>query len=155
MNKLDEALVNLRQNMEDERKQSAFYDLFLNATFFLPIVDDREPKDEAVAADGSREVVPLVTEAEGNDYLMIFDTPDRLKGWAKDGSEDQDEVRFVEVPGHLIVLSAQAPLHLALNAGTEFSKQFHPAEIAWLKEGVERCNAEAQAGEQESSTKQS
>ena len=35
------------------------------------------------------------------------------------------------------------PLHWALNVGTDFSKQFLPDEIAWLREVVEQCNAAA------------
>jgi hypothetical protein len=36
-----------------------------------------------------------------------------------------------------------APLHWAMNVGTEFSKEFLPEEIAWLREAVERCDASA------------
>ena len=152
MSKLDEALIDLRRDMNDKKNQSEFYDLFLYSTFFLPILHDREPRDAAVADQGGREVLPLITEAAGNDYLMIFDSLERLKSWAKDQNEDEnedeDEVRYVEVPGYVLALSTKAPLHLAMNAGTEFSKQFPPDEIGWLRESVERCKAEA-AGKQE------
>lgn len=82
-------------------------------------------------------VLPLITEADGNDYLMIFSSLERLKAW------DGDKTRSIEVPGHILALSTKPPLHWALNVGTEFSKQFHPEEIAWLRDSVERCNAEA------------
>lgn len=149
MNTLDEALVNLRQDMDDPKKQSAFYDLFLNSTFFVPILHDREPVNEAAAADGAREVLPVITEAGGNDYLMLFDTLDRMKDWSKKDlkEDDEEEVRYVEVAGHLLALTTTAPLHWAMNAGTEYSKQFFPEEIAWLRDAVERCNAEAASQE--------
>ncbi|HBA88036.1 MAG TPA: hypothetical protein DCZ75_08615 [Geobacter sp.] len=139
MEKLDEALVNLRQDMDDPKKQSEFYDLFLNSTFFVPILEDRDAGDPATAAKGSGGVVPLITEAEGNDYLMLFSTLERLKAWDK----DVEDPKYIEVPAHIVTLSTQAPLHWAMNPGTEFSKQFHPEEIAWLREAVERCNAAA------------
>jgi len=144
MEKLDEALINLRQNMDDDRTRSAFYDLFLNFTFFVPILDDREPQDQAAAVEGAREVLPLITEAEGNDYLMLFSSLERLKAWDK----DVEEMRHIEAPGHLLARTTTGALHWAMNAGTEFSKQFLPEEIAWLREAVERCDAEA-AGESE------
>lgn len=138
MEKLDEALINLRQNMDDPKKQSAFYDLFLNLTFFVPILDNRDTGATA-AADGERGAAPLITEAEGNDYLMLFSTLERLKDWDK----EVEYPKYIEVPGHILALSTEPPLHWALNAGSDFSKQFYPDEIAWLREAVERCNAAA------------
>ena len=134
MEKLDEALLDLRQDMRDQKKQSAFYDLFLNANFFVPILDNDEPQEQA------RKVRPLITESEGNDYLMLFSSLERLHAW------DPEEIRHIEVPGHVLALSTMPPLHWALNVGTDYSKQFHPEEIAWLRESVERCNAEAAKG---------
>lgn len=130
MQKLDEALVTLRQNLNEGKKQSEFYDLFLNSAFFVPILKDSEQQEEAGG------VLPLITEADGKDYLMLFSTLDRLQAW-------DAEAQYVEVPGHLLALSTTPPLHWALNVGTDYSKEFHPEEIAWLREAVERCNAEA------------
>lgn len=131
MSEFDKALENFQANRNDAKSQSRFYDLFLNATFFIPTVDG---EDDAPAGHA----VPLVIEADGNDYLMLFDTEERLKVWA------QAEVSFVEVPGHVIAEMSTPPLHWALNVGSDPSKQFFPDEIAWLRESVERCNAEAQ-----------
>jgi hypothetical protein len=136
MSELDQALEVLRQDMNDARNQSKYYDLFLNATFFVPTLDEEvEGASEAVAAG---EVLPLVLEDDGNDYLMLFDSKERLHAWA------QAEVQCVEVPGHLLAATSRPPLHWALNVGTGHSKQFRPDEIAWLREVVERCAAEAE-----------
>ena len=145
MEKLDEALINLRQNMDDDKSRSAFYDLFLNYTFFVPILDDRKPEGEAAAVEGAREVLPLITEAEGKDYLMLFSSLEHLKAWDKDVAD----IRFIEVPGHLLARTTTGALHWAMNAGTDFSKQFHPDEIKWLRAAVEKCDAEAAARESE------
>ncbi|QXE92601.1 SseB family protein [Geomonas subterranea] len=135
MEKLDEALVNLRQNMRDGKKQSEFYDLFLNSSFFVPVLEESEQQEKAGG------VMPLITEADGKDYLMLFSTLERLQAWAP-------AARSIQVPGYLLALNTVEPLNWALNFGTEYFKQFHPAEIAWLRESVESCNAEA-AGRQQ------
>lgn len=137
MSKIDDALVSLRENMDNARKQMEFYDLFLNANFFVPILADLTPEVQ----EGTKEVAPVITEADGKDYLMIFDSLERLKDWAT----EEGDGRYIEVPGHVLALNSAAPLHWALNVGTEFSKQFHPEEIAWLRQAVERCNADAAA----------
>jgi hypothetical protein len=144
MTELDQALETLRQDMTDAKSQSKFYDLFLNGTYFVP---NQEEEDLAGAGEGAADghVLPLVIESEGNDYLMLFDSKERLHAWA------QAEVGSVEVPGFVLAATTQPPLHWALNVGTPYSKQFVPDEIAWLREVVERCNAEAAKGMAEES----
>jgi peptidyl-prolyl cis-trans isomerase C len=132
---LDQALQILRLDMNDAKQQSKYYDLFLNTTFCIPTLDPQE-LDGTVALEESQ-VLPLVIESEGNDYLMLFDTEERLKAWA------EAEVKWVGVPGHVLAATTMAPLHWALNVGTEYSKQFLPDEIAWLRDVVEHCNEAA------------
>ena len=142
MTELDQALEVLRQDMSDAKNQSKFYDLFLNGTFFVPTLDGEAAKEAgAEGADG--QVLPLVIEAEGNDYLMLFDSEEPLHDWA------QEKVKSVQVPGHVLAATTQPPLHWALNAGTPHAKQFLPDEIAWLRDVVERCKAEAEKGTEE------
>lgn len=136
MSELDEALVELRQNMEDPKSQSKYYDLFLNTTFFVPTFEEEQDPAQP-AAEGEQQVAPLVLEFEGNDYLMLFDSLERLTAWSK------KEVSYVEVPGHVLAANSTGPLHWALNVDTEFAKPFIPGEIAWLKEVVEQCEAQA------------
>ncbi|MSM38167.1 MAG: SseB family protein [Geobacter sp.] len=140
MNLLDHALEILRLDLNNPKNQSQFYDLFLNGTFFVPTLDMQDLEGEAEAVSEGQ-VLPLVIESEGNDYLMLFDTKERLHAWA------EEDVKFVEVPGHVLAATSMPPLHWALNVGTEHAKQFLPDEIAWLREVVERCNAEAASAE--------
>jgi hypothetical protein len=140
MTELDQALETLRKDMSDPKSQSKYFDLFLNSTFFVPTLGDQELIGiDVAAAEG--EVLPLVIESEGNDYLMLFDSKERMHAWA------QAEVESVEVPGFVLAATSQAPLHWALNVGTDYSKQFVPDEIAWLRDAVERCEAEVAKGE--------
>jgi peptidyl-prolyl cis-trans isomerase C len=140
MTELDQALQTLRVDMADAKSQSKFYDIFLNTTFCVPTLDQQELDGESTAEEG--QVLPLIIESEGNDYLMLFDTEERLKNWAG------DDVTWVGVPGYVIAATTMPPLHLALNVGTEYTKQFLPDEIAWLREVVERCNEAAAAQDQ-------
>ena len=138
---LDQALQAMRQDVEDPSRQSMFYDLFLNTTFCVPTVDPKDLSEDVKVEEG--QVLPLIVEAEGNDYLMIFDSPERLKGWAG------KEVPWIGVPGHVLVSTVNPPLHIAMNVGCEHSKQFLPEEIAWLREAVERftqSNSQQQGG---------
>ncbi len=138
LTELDQALAVLRLDGEDAKAQSKYYDLFLNTVFYVPTVSNEVhglPMDDL--EEGS--VMPLVIEAEGSDYLLLFDTRERLTAWA------QAEVDFVEVPGHVVAANTMPPLQWALNVGTEYSKRFLTEEIAWLKDVVAQC--EAAAGE--------
>jgi len=139
MTEIDQALQSMREDMTDAKRQSKFYDLFLNSTFFVPALDPQELGGESAVEEG--QVLQLVIESEGNDYLMLFDTEERLKNWAG------NEVKWEGVPGYVLAATTMPPLHLALNVGTEYSKQFLPDEIAWLREVVERCNEAAAQGE--------
>ena len=140
LTELDLALKALRLNMDDAKGQSKFYDIFLNASFFVPTLDEKEFKGDVDTLQEGQ-VLPLIIESEGNDYLMLFDTKERMQAWA------EADVQWVDVPGHVLAATTMPPLHWALNVGTEYSKQFLPDEIAWLKEVVERCNAAAESGE--------
>ena len=136
MSQLDDALIELREDMEDPKRQSKYYDLFMNSTFYVPAME-QEPADDAAEAVPAGQVAPLIMESDGNDYLMLFDSLERMNAWAK------ADVTYVEVPGHFLAVTSAAPLHWALNVETEFAKPFIPAEIAWLKDVVEQCQAEA------------
>jgi hypothetical protein len=138
MTGLDKALQTLREDMEDAKRQSKFYDLFLNTTFCVPTLDQQELDETSAPEEG--QILPLIIESEGNDYLMLFDTEERLKTWAG------EDVKWVGVPGYVLAATTMPPLHL--NVGTEYSKQFLPDEIAWLREVVERCNEAAAAQEE-------
>ncbi|MFA7535166.1 MAG: SseB family protein [Desulfuromonadales bacterium] len=142
MTDLDRALVSLRADMNDDAAKSAYYDLFLNATFFVPTLTAEQAREMAPEAAEAGEALPLVVTADGQDYLMLFDSEARMRDWTKGVSP------FAEVPGHVLATMSSPPLHWALNVGAEHSKQFFPDEIAWLRAVVEQCQA-ADAPDQE------
>lgn len=140
LTELDLALAALRLDVDDPKGQSRYYDLFLNTAFFVPTVSSELhglPMDDL--EEGT--VMPLVIEAEGSDYLMLFDTREKLNAWA------QAEVDFVQVPGHQLAANTMPPLQWALNVGTEHSKRFLSEEIDWLKDVVAQCEAAGEGGQ--------
>lgn len=142
MTELDRALEALRQNNAGEDCQSKFYNLFLNTLLFVPTVKQSVEVDQA--QPGEEVALPMVVEVDGLNYLMLFDTEQRLLDWA-----DQPDVPFVTVPGHMMAEFSAPDLYWALNVGSESAKQFVPEEIAWIKDVVGRCKAEIvkQAGQ--------
>lgn len=136
MTELDQALEALRADYNDPKAQSGFYDLFLNSMFFVPTVDEMIDTEN----DGKKEKieVPLVVVADETDYLVFFDQKERLFAWA------EKEVPFLQLPGHVLAEMTTDELNWAMNIGTDYNKQFAPDEIAWLKDVVARCKAEAE-----------
>jgi hypothetical protein len=145
MTELDKALETFQQDMENPQHQSMYYDLFLNSVFYIPTYDEEGEKvQKELQEDGS--VMPLVLEAEGDNYMMLFDTEEKMHNWA------EEEVAFVALPGYLVAEITTPELFWALNVGTEYQKQFVPDEIKWLQDVVKQCNAAAENQEDEPSS---
>ncbi len=136
MTELDAALEILLREITNPENQSQYYNRFLDTTFFVPIHDPAR-MEGGVETLNEDDVVPLVVESEGNDYLMLFDTGERMNDWA------HFQVPHVMMKGDQLAITSIPPLHWALNAGTEQSKLFLLDEIAWLKEIAGRSPAGA------------
>lgn len=141
MTELDKAMAAFRADGADDSSQSAYYSTFLNTTFCVPTLSEEQAREFAPEAAAAGESLPLVIEADGNQFLMLFDTLERMHAWT------QAEVPYVEIPGHMLASTSRPPLHWALNVGTEYVKSFVPDEIAWLKEVVEQSEAKMGEGE--------
>lgn len=144
MTKLDQALA---AGLQDRKMQPVFYDLFLNSLFFIPTVDEAEPtnsdKNKLKGEEEEEGVLPLLVEADGKSYLLLFDTIKRLTDWA------DEDAKYVALPGHAITEMSLPNLYWAMNYGTEQQKQFDPDEIAWLKSIVRQAKEDAPQQEQE------
>ena len=136
MTELDQALVALRKDADNSEKQGHFYNLFLNTNFFIPSITDEAPAKDG---DDTRKVeMPLIVDEEGSNYLMLFDSEERLEAWA------EQKVQFMQSHGHMVVAATPDNFNLAMNYATEYGKQFVPDEIAWLQKMV-RDNLAEQA----------
>lgn len=138
MTQLDDAMKEADANAD---ARPAYYELVLQTQFFIPTHEEKsEESAEAEAKEGEEStepspnsVFPLIAESEGTDFLVMFDTRERLFEWA------QQEVPFVCLPGHIVVDMTTEDLHWAVNAGTETQRVFVPDEITWLKKVVNQC----------------
>ena len=133
MTPLDTAYV---AAMKNEDKQSEFYNIFLNSELFIPTHETPE-KDQLRRADEDESISPIFIESNGIQYLMLFDSKERLSSWA------QREVGFVALPGHAIVEMMSDEFYWALNVGTEHVKTFEPDEIKWLKQTVAQSKGQS------------
>jgi len=134
MTQLDQALTNLREDPENIEHRNHFYSLFLQTNFFVPSFDEESgdiAKGEGPVEDPDK-ALPLIMEADGANYMMLFDHEDRVVSWAEEG------VKCIILPGYVAVSMATEELHLAMNVGTDYAKQFVPQEIAWLKQIVDK-----------------
>lgn len=111
----------------DDEQKPAFYNQFLNTELYVathPGTDDNDA------------IAPLIVEYSGVQFLMLFDTQQRLEGWGK------KEMTYAVMPGHTLVQQMNTDYHWALNVGTDFTKTFVPNEISWLKDIVEKTKSE-------------
>ena len=118
--------------IKEEEEQRTYYDLVLNSNFYIPILE--EGSESGVDDDN---VTPVILEADGKPYMMLFDTEQRLLNWAN------QEIRHIVLPGHSLVEISTEELHWALNIGTDYQKEFNPEEIGWLKNVVKQCQVKA------------
>ena len=134
MTPLDKAMKALNEDPESIENRNHFYSLFLQSNLLVPTFDEKSgdmAKGDGEAADPEK-ALPLIMEADGNNYMMLFDHEDRVVAWAEEG------VKCVTLPGYVAVAMATEELHFALNVGTDYAKQFVPEEISWLKSIVEQ-----------------
>ncbi len=115
---------------KDQTKAGDFYNLFLRSDIFIPTFDVPE-REGARRADGQEAFNPVIIENEGRKTLILFDTLERLKGYAT------REIGYVAMPGHAILEAMPEGMHWALNHTTDHYKEFSPEEIAHLKKQVE------------------
>ena len=137
MTPLDTAIKNLHDDPENVELRNHFYSLFLQTNFFVPTFNQESGdinRGEGEVED-PESALPLIMEADGANYMMLFDHEDRVVAWAEEG------VKCVSFPGYVAIAMATEDLHLAMNVGTDYAKQFVPEEISWLKAVVEKSKA--------------
>lgn len=130
MTPLDTALA---KYIADDNEANPYYDLVLNSSFHIPTFDEAPEEGQPAVAENDA-ISPVLLESDGKTYLMLFDSEERLRAWAK------QTVSFVVLPGYAIAEMTTRELHWAVNVGTDYSKEFVPEEIAWLQDAVRKCH---------------
>ncbi len=131
MTELDNALSAAQK---DQAKSDSFYNLFLNSDVLIPTHYTTDPTGiEMRRSQEGESFAPIVVESNGVPFLPIFDKMERLQAWAKG-----QEIAYIQMPAHALIRSTLDPkLHLALNVGTPFFKEFAPDELEWLRRAFE------------------
>lgn len=131
MTDLDNALAAAQK---DQSLADAFYSLFLNTDVLIPTRDTSGMDGGMRRSKEGESFSPIVVESNGVPFLPIFDRMDRLQKWAQG-----EEITYIQMPAHALIRSTLDPrLHLALNVGTSYFKEFVPDEIAWLRDSFEK-----------------
>jgi hypothetical protein len=133
MTPLDRALV---AATKDPQERPNYWNTFLQTDIYVPTRNVPAKEEEKRTAIGDS-IQPIVIESEGERYVMLFDTKERLSAWAK------REIGFVRLPGHAVVEMARLDARWALNVGTDYMKIFVPEEITWLKQLLLESQAKA------------
>ncbi len=120
MTALDDAL---EKYIADDNEQAQYYDLILKTDFYIPIVSDGTD----TPIEERENVTPLVLEAEGKHYVLMFDTEERVNSWAK------EPIEYVILAGYEMVNHTPAEICWAINLGSPRAKEFVPDEIAYLR----------------------
>jgi len=141
MTPLDQALDAFHADPSHTENRHAFYREFLSTILYIPTYDAE--RGGVAKGEVDDQLLPLIMEADGKNYLMVFDLETRVTEWSEEGAH------CIALPAHIVVEMATEELYLALNVGTDHTKQFVPEEIAWLKQVVKQSKetaGEAAAG---------
>ena len=129
---LDQAYIGVLASDEpDEELELDYYDLFLNSVLYVPTHKMNEEERESVSADDIA-ILPVVIEDEERQYIMLFDSKDRLKEWA-----DGEAFEAVEMRGcDAINIFGVENYHMMLNVMSEHQKEFSLEEIQFLLSNI-------------------
>lgn len=123
MTPLDQALEGAKTS---QCKRNAFYGLLVNTTLYIPTHNTESQED----------FNPILADADGITYLMIFDSEEKLSSWA------QAPMTYTTLAGHVVAEITQGNIHWALNPGTAHTKILVPEEIQWLRDLVVKFKAQ-------------
>lgn len=123
MTPLDHALEGAKTS---QCKRNAFYGLLVNTTLYIPTHN----------SEAQENFNPILAEADGITYLMIFDSEEKLSSWS------QTPMTYTTLAGHVVAEITQGNIHWALNPGTEHTKILVPEEIQWLRDLVVKFKAQ-------------
>ena len=125
MSPLDTALVRAQgdfKNQDDEDQAFFdFYQLFFSTNLFVPTT---EPVDEN---EEDFNISPIILEENGSEYIMIFDSAERLEAWA-----DGADMHYFELSGADVFMVFGAERSLILNANSDHWKEFTSEEITFF-----------------------
>lgn len=132
MTELDQVIAVAFASKGKQDDVNKVYLALLRTLLFLPVAKENAPKKP-----DEEPFRPLFTKVEDNYFMLVFDTLERLKTW---GGEQMNKIDYVEISGKDVIAGINDNVHLCLNYGTEFYKEFSPDEVKRLKMIVSKIN---------------
>lgn len=130
MTNLDSVISKAFASEGKQEDVNKVYLALLKTQLYLPIKKDVEVTEDEPFS-------PLHAVIDGNYFLLVFDTEERLANWAGD---NLDQINYVEITGRDVIAGISDSVYLCLNHGSEFYKEFSPDEVKKLKMIVSRID---------------
>ena len=131
MTELDEAVQAAFTSNGGQTEANKVYLALLRTLLYVPV--EKSP----VFVSSDEPFRPLFANVNGNFFMLMFDSQERLANWA---GEHYAEMNYVEISGRDVVTGVGEQVFLGLNLGTEFYKEFSPDEVKRLKTIVSRID---------------
>ncbi len=120
MNHLNTAIKDALEAMGNTKEANKAYLEFIKANFIIPL--------EARSSDDAPEVLFLKTKEQC--LLPVFTEMYYLEAWANEISKD---IKLLKLSGVDLLKGIGDGVSVCLDIGTEFYKEFNPAEIARMR----------------------
>jgi hypothetical protein len=133
MTELDQLIANAFASEGKQEDVNKVYLSLIRASLFLPV----QKEETLSAAEEAEPFKPLFARIDDKYFMLAFDTVERLTMWAGD---QLPHINYVEISGHDVIAGINEQVHLCLNYGTDFYKEFSPDEVKRLKMIVARID---------------
>ena len=128
---LDTAHAAMEAEPENDAARLRFYERLADSEMFLLLASEPEGEDD---------ITPEVIEAEGTQYVLVFDREDRLSTFA----ERVASYAAVSGRGLADMLNGQG-IGMAVNLGAPSSILIPPSAVSWLVETLSNAPQSAEA----------
>jgi len=127
MTELDQVIATAYSDSTNLEKTNKVYQVFLRSLLYVPI---EQLEEEQASSTDEQQVLPLIANYDGNYFMVAFDTQERLQQWA---GEQYTTIASVQISGRDLIDGITNELHLCLNVGCAYYKEFFPDEVRRLK----------------------
>lgn len=122
---LDKLLASARTNPQMGEE---YLNFLLNSEIFMPVWNDMDTKKP----DEGMQIQPVLTNNEEGQYVMAFDTKERLENWLTEEIGGIAAIKGID----LFMMVEHKPIQICMNAGTTAIKVFSREEIRWVMQNV-------------------
>jgi hypothetical protein len=131
MTELDELIKTAYASTGSQDDVNKVYLNLLRSPLYVPV------EKNALLVSEEEPFRPLFANVNGNYFMLVFDTSERLVEWA---GEHASDMQYVEISGRDIIAGVGEQVFIGLNLGSPFYKEFSPDEVKKLKTVVARID---------------